>query len=79
MFFISNERVKKSLYRPGHALRVPGGWGSQISRQLAHEGGKVVSSTHWPPFPPREIFLVLISVTGSVNPRTIVQPEGLCQ
>jgi hypothetical protein len=34
----------------------------RISRQSAHEGGKVVSPTHRAAFTPQEIFLVLISV-----------------
>ena len=56
-------KLNQSLYRPGQALRVPGILGSQISRQSAHEGGKVVSSTHRPPLPPVDT-LVLIFVRG---------------
>jgi hypothetical protein len=73
-----HEKVKWPHYRPWQAIRVPGSWGFQILRWSAHEGGKVVSPMHRLPLP-REIFLVLISVRGWVNPRARVQPEGVCQ
>jgi hypothetical protein len=54
------KKLKPPHYRPGQAVRVPRGRGSQISRQPTHEGGKVVSPTYRPLLP-QEIILVLIS------------------
>ena len=52
---MSKGKGKLSHYRPGQTLRVPGVWGSQISRQSAHEGGKVLSLTHRRSLPPRNL------------------------
>jgi hypothetical protein len=59
--------VKQYPYRAGQALRVPGSWGSQISRQSTHEGVRLSAL-----LPPQEIFLVLIYVRDWVNSRAIV-------
>jgi hypothetical protein len=60
-------KLRQSLYRPGQGI--PRNWGSQMSRQAAHEGGKV-SRTHRPPLPIplQEIFLGLISIKQLSRP-----------
>jgi hypothetical protein len=67
--------AKHPHYRPGQAFRVPGGWGSQISRQSALEGCQPYAPAA---FIPQEIFLVLISIRGWIDPRAIVRPKR-CQ
>jgi hypothetical protein len=74
----ANVIAKLSHYSPGQALRDLGVSISQISRQSAHEGAKVVILIHRPPLP-QEIFLVLISDRSWIDCSVIVRQEGLCQ
>jgi hypothetical protein len=50
-----------------------------FSRQMDNESGKLVSPQNRPALPHKEIFQVLISVRGWVDPRATVRPEGLRQ
>ena len=76
---VSKVNVKQSRYRSGQALRVPGGWGYQISRQSAHEAGKVVSTTHRPRLPPRKYSWHSFLLEPESTPMAVVRPEGLWQ
>jgi hypothetical protein len=73
------KKWNQSHYRSGQALWVPGGWGSQISRQKSHEDGKVVSPTQRPPLPPRKYSWYSFLLIIWVDPRAIVLAGVLCQ
>jgi hypothetical protein len=70
--------VKLPHYRPGHPLGFQGlaaarfsdNWHMNVVRLSVVRTGRLY---------PQEIFLILFSVRGWVDPRDIVRPEGLCQ
>jgi hypothetical protein len=71
-------KVKQSRYRPGVAERVPGSSGSQITWHR-HRMVVRLSALCTTRLCSQEMLLVLISVTGWIDPRAIVRSEGLCQ
>jgi len=81
--YISAETCKGK----GKAIPLQAWTSPEGSRRLRLQDFKKISTWRWQgcqPYAPaafttQETFLVLISVRGWVDPRAILQPEGLCQ
>ena len=71
-------KVKQFHYMPGQTLRVPGGEAPRF-QESRHMKVVRLSALGTGRLYPQEVFLVLISVRGWVNPWAIVPPEGLCK
>ena len=69
------KKVKQSHYRPWGFQEV----GAPRFQDSRHMKVVSLSALCTGRLYPQEIFLVLISVRGWVDPRTIVRPEGFCQ
>ena len=54
MLILLTGRCKAGEEIPGQALRIPGSWGSQNSRQSVRKGDKVVTPTYRSPLRPRK-------------------------
>jgi hypothetical protein len=70
--------LKQSHYRPGQPCRFQDPEACRF-KDIRHMKVVRLSAVRTGRLYPQEIFLVLISVRGWVNPRAIVLPEGLCQ
>jgi hypothetical protein len=66
-----------SLYTPRQVFTAPGGWGSQNFWTIGKHRWKGCQPYAPTTFIPQQTSLVLISVTGWVNPMTILPSEGL--
>ena len=72
------KKLNLSRYRPGQAQSVSGSYRSHITWQRHR---MLAGCQPYTPatFCPQEIFLILISVRGCVDPRAMVRSEGFCQ